>query len=162
MELCNSQPIRTKPNICIYLESIRVALSYQAQKDLINFKHYEQCHSTDNTYFCPRIEDRSLLQLLQPDEEICRSEILYARVYGLDLSKGIARVEIFFVSLKMTRSTRLYHPHRFILPNSSTYSYQQSFFSRSIKDWNNLPSSIIESNNIDSFSAELQTLYGTQ
>ena len=56
----------------------------------------------------------------------------------------------------MTRSTRLYHPHRFILPNSSTYSYQQSFFS---KDWNNLPSSIIESNNIDFFSAELQTLY---
>ena len=33
---------------------------------------------------------------------------------------------------------------------------------RSIKDWNNLPSSIIESNNIDSFSAELQTLYRTQ
>ena len=64
--------------------------------------------------------------------------------------------------ISMTRSTRLYHPHRFILPNSSTYSYQQSFFSRSIKDWNNLPSSIIESNNIDSFSAELQTLYGTQ
>ena len=64
--------------------------------------------------------------------------------------------------ISMTRSTRLYHPHRFILPNSSTYSYQQSFFSRSIKDWNNLPSSIIESNNIDSFSAELQTLYRTQ
>ena len=64
--------------------------------------------------------------------------------------------------ISMTRSTRLYHPHRFILPNSSTYSYQQSFFSRSIKDWNNLPSSVIESNNIDSFSAELQTLYGTQ
>ena len=31
--------IRAKPNICIYLESIRVALSYQAQKDLITFKH---------------------------------------------------------------------------------------------------------------------------
>ena len=54
LELCNSQPI---PNIYIYLESIRVALSYQAQKDLINFKHYKQCHSTDNTYFCPRIEN---------------------------------------------------------------------------------------------------------
>ena len=53
----NSQPIRTKPNICIYLESIRVDLSYQAQKDLISFKHYEQCHSTDNTYFCLRIEN---------------------------------------------------------------------------------------------------------
>ena len=66
--------------------------------------------------------------------------------------------------ISMTRSTRLYHvhPHRFILPISSTYSYQQSFFSRSIKDGNNLPSSIIESNNTDSFSAELQTLCGTQ
>ena len=39
--------------------------------------------------------------------------------------------------ISMTSSTRLYHPHRFILTNSSTYSYQQSFFSRSIKDWNN-------------------------
>ena len=59
--------------------------------------------------------------------------------------------------ISMSRCTRLYHPHHFILPNSSTYSHQQSFFSRSIKDWNNLPSSIIENNNIDSFSAlELQ------
>ncbi|XP_065894722.1 uncharacterized protein [Dysidea avara] len=32
---------------------------------------------------------------------------------------------------------------------------RESYFSRSIKDWNNLPSSIIESNNIDSFLAEL-------
>ena len=103
LELCNSQPIRTKPNICIYLESIRVALSYQTQKHLISFKRYEQCHSTENTYFCPRIENirtRSLLQLLQPDEESCRSEILHASVYGLELSKGIARAEIFFAGLK--------------------------------------------------------------
>ena len=28
LELCNSQPIRTKPNTCEYLESIRVALSF--------------------------------------------------------------------------------------------------------------------------------------
>ena len=40
------------------------------------------------------------MQLLQPDKESCRSEILHARVYGLDLSKGIARAEIFFVGLK--------------------------------------------------------------
>ena len=43
------------------------------------------------------------MQLLQPDKESCRSEILHARVYGLDLSKGIARAETFFVSLKKTR-----------------------------------------------------------
>ena len=31
------------------------------------------------------------------------SEILHARVYGLDLSKGIARAEIFFAGLKENR-----------------------------------------------------------
>ena len=43
------------------------------------------------------------MQLLQPDEESCRSEILHARVYGLGLSKGIARAEIFFAGLKKNR-----------------------------------------------------------
>ena len=43
------------------------------------------------------------MQLLQPDEGSCRSEILHARVYGLDLSKGIARAENFFAGLKKNR-----------------------------------------------------------
>ena len=43
------------------------------------------------------------MQLLQPEEESCRSEILYARVYGLDLSKGVAKAEIFFAGLKKNR-----------------------------------------------------------
>ena len=43
------------------------------------------------------------MQLLQPDEESCRSEILHARVYDLELSKGIARAEIFFAGLKKNR-----------------------------------------------------------
>ena len=46
--------------------------------------------------------------------------------------------------LPMTRSTRQYHPRRFILPNSNTLFYQQSFYSRTIHDWNNLPSSLID------------------
>ena len=37
------------------------------------------------------------------NEESCRSEILHARVYGLDLSKGIARAENFFPGLKKNR-----------------------------------------------------------
>jgi len=59
----------------------------------------------------------------------------------------------------MERSTRQYHPQRFILPNSFTYSHQQSFYPRSIKDWNDLPPNLIDSNNIDSFTAGLQSLY---
>ena len=47
------------------------------------------------------------------------------------------------------RSTRLYHPSHYVLPNSHTYSYQQSFYPQSIKGWNDLPSYLIECNNFD-------------
>ena len=106
MELCISQSIRTKPNICIYLESIGVALSYQAQKDLINFKHYEQCHSTDNTNFCPRIENirtGHFCSSCSQTKKAAGLKFLHSIVYGLDLSKGIARAEIFFAGLKKNR-----------------------------------------------------------
>ena len=53
--------------------------------------------------------------------------------------------------LPMTRSTRQYHPRRFILPNSNTLFYQQSFYSRTIHDWNNLPSSLIDCDDNDQF-----------
>ena len=89
---------------------------------------------------------------------------LFYTISSLQLRHKISRLQALFKIIhqdyslsipphfiSMTRSTRLYHPHRFILPNSSTYSYQQNFFSRSIKDWNNLPSSTIESINIDFF-----------
>ena len=59
----------------------------------------------------------------------------------------------------MERSTRLYHPSRFVLPISHTNSYQQSFYTRSIRDWNNLPSYLYECTNFDSFSTGLHTLY---
>ena len=51
------------------------------------------------------------MQLQQPDEDSCRSEILHARVYGLDLSKGIARAEIFFAGLKKIASEPMVVEH---------------------------------------------------
>ena len=51
--------------------------------------------------------------------------------------------------LPMERSTRQYHPRCFIFPNSNTVLYQQSFYSRTIQDWNNLPNSLIDCDNID-------------
>ena len=47
------------------------------------------------------------------------------------------------------RQIRHYHPLHFILPTSSTTSwpYQQPFYSRSIKEWNELPVFIIEMTN---------------
>ena len=37
----------------------------------------------------------------------------------------------------------------------STYAYQNSFYSKTIKDWNNLPTDIIELDNFDLFATEL-------
>ena len=54
--------------------------------------------------------------------------------------------------LPMERSTRLYHPRRYILPNSNTVLYQQSFFSKTIHDWNNLPNGLIDCNDIVQFT----------
>ena len=60
--------------------------------------------------------------------------------------------------IPMGRSTRFYHPSRYVLPNVRTYSYQQNFYPRSIKDWNNLPSYLIE---CDNFFSWLHALYIT-
>ena len=50
--------------------------------------------------------------------------------------------------LHPTRHTRQYHPQHFIIPNSSTVTYQQSFYSKTINEWNNLPTAIIEHLNL--------------
>ena len=47
--------------------------------------------------------------------------------------------------------TRQHHPNRFILPQVTLNTYKYSFYPRTIKDWNNLPISIIESRDLDEF-----------
>ena len=53
-------------------------------------------------------------------------------------------------------NTRHYHPYQFILPPVSTTSHLQSFFSRTIKEWNNLPRSILDITDYETFSSNLQ------
>ena len=50
---------------------------------------------------------------------------------------------------------RQYHPSHFIIPNSATVTYQQNFYARTIKEWNHLPTEIIEQGNINSFTDKL-------
>ena len=40
--------------------------------------------------------------------------------------------------------TRQHHGKDFIIPSNSTAAYQQSFYQRTIREWNNLPIAIIE------------------
>ena len=61
----------------------------------------------------------------------------------------------YVINRRIGKGVSLYHSRRFILPHSSTYAYQNSFYSKSIRDWNNLPSNIIDLNNIDLFTSEL-------
>ena len=57
--------------------------------------------------------------------------------------------------LPMTRDTRQYHQHHFILPTVSTTSYLNGFFSRTAEEWNLLPQFIIDTNDFNFFSSEL-------
>ena len=56
---------------------------------------------------------------------------------------------------------RSYHPLYFIIPTSSTRSHQKSYFSRTIKEWNTLPPTIIETIDSELFTSLLQQHYVT-
>ena len=63
--------------------------------------------------------------------------------------------------LPKTRPTRQYHHLHYILPTSSTTPYQNSYFSRTINEWNILPTDTIEIADTDLFTARLQSYYCT-
>ena len=55
-------------------------------------------------------------------------------------------------------STRQYHPLHYILPCSFTTAHQNSYFLRTISDWNKLPTRLIEVTDSDTFKTKLQSL----
>ena len=63
--------------------------------------------------------------------------------------------------LHQTRHTRQYHPQHFIIPISSTVMYQQSFYSRAISEWNDLPTVIIDHDDLNLFTNNLLALLYT-
>ena len=75
----------------------------------------------------------------------------------LELRRKISRLQLFhkaiYGSVAMSipqyfqqtqRPTRNYHPLHLIQPQTLTSAYQQSFYPRTVKEWNSLPTSIIE------------------
>jgi len=63
--------------------------------------------------------------------------------------------------LPQTRHTRQYHSLHFIIPNSATIAYQHTFYLGTIKEWNHLPTEIIEQENLNSFTDKLLYYYRT-
>ena len=91
---------------------------------------------------------------------------------SLHLRRRISRLQTFYkATYKLSalsipsyfapsqRLARHFHPLHYIIPSTRTTSHQQSYFPRSIKDWNELPNYIIESNNLQSFTTLLINHY---
>ena len=60
---------------------------------------------------------------------------------SMHIANYISSTITFYSTLPPVRTTRQYHPLRYVLPYSSITSYQQ------INDWNSLPTDLIEINN---------------
>ena len=87
--------------------------------------------------------------LLKTCRKISRIRILHKAIYH--------QLSLFIPPYYLVQTTRQYHPLRFVLPCSSTTSYQQNYFTRTINDWNSLPTNLIEINNHDQFLSNLQS-----
>ena len=59
---------------------------------------------------------------------------------------------------KPTRQSRTAQPYSYTVPYASTTHRQQSFFPRTIRDWNKLPPDIMSAGSVDAFKAQLTTL----
>ena len=53
--------------------------------------------------------------------------------------------------------TRQLHQYHFIIPTISTTAYHQSFFPKTVKEWNNIPISIIENSSSQNFINSLRS-----
>ena len=92
---------------------------------------------------------------LQIRRKLSRLQILH-KIHYQQLS-----LQIPHYYLPKTRPTRQYHHLHYILPTSSTTAYQNSYFSRTINEWNVLPTDTIEIADTDLFTARLQSYYCT-
>jgi len=62
---------------------------------------------------------------------------------------------------ELTYHTCQFHPLHFIVPTTSTTNYQMSYFSKTIKDWNNLPHTYIECDSLQVFTTYLRCIMTT-
>ena len=66
------------------------------------------------------------------------------------------KVEIPNYFSQKERQTRNYHPLKFINAGCRTNIYKYNFFPRSVKEWNELPETIIEAANTEAFKLALR------
>ena len=50
------------------------------------------------------------------------------------------------------------HPHRYVVPTTRTVLHQNSFFPRTIRQWNSLSSSVAQASSLDAFKHQVSRL----
>ena len=60
-----------------------------------------------------------------------------------------------YILFKRRQGTRHFHLEKFIQVGAKTNKYQHSFITRRIRDWNSLPSSVIEKQSVEVFKKAL-------
>ena len=88
-------------------------------------------------------------QPLQLHRRISRLQMFYAAVHN---TTALSISQRFLPTSYPTRNNHQYH---YIILSARTNAYQTSFYPRTIKDWNHLPTHIIECNNLQSVLSQL-------
>ena len=88
-------------------------------------------------------------QLLQVHLRVSRLQMFYKAIHH---PMALSVPQRF---LSTSYPTRNYHQYHYIIPSARTSFYQNSFYPRTIKEWNLLPINIIETSNLQSFSSNL-------
>ena len=98
----------------------------------------------------------SLLEELKwPSLEQRRKQTRLTNLYKI-VNAGTRAVEIPNYFRQKERQTRNYHPLKFINAACRTNIYKYSFFPRSVKEWNELPETIIEAADTEAFKLALR------
>ena len=92
------------------------------------------------------------LPTLQQRRQRARLSLFYKSMHNL-IQMPIPQYYIPYSS-----SSRIHHKHSYIHPGARTNAYMNSFFPRTIKEWNTLPANVVGSNDLTTFQYNLDSL----
>ena len=83
---------------------------------------------------------------LEKRRKVARFTTMFKVVSGLSATQFPP-----YILFKRRQGTRQFHLKKFIQVGAKTNKYQHSFIARTIRDWNSLPSSVIEKQSVEAF-----------
>ena len=128
---------------------------------ILHVKVHQCSHATGNVVHAnTRRELIEYLCRVSLRVHACKSEVINER-YCIIFYKGLynlitLEMPSYITSTTTTPySTRFQHPFHFNIPNARTNFYHNSYFPKTVRDWNSLPISAIEAHTVNSFCNQL-------